>query len=115
MIAIRIHHNDVPLCVAGASDLAVLTAIVNAVGLLGENTVSPHEGDPEDPRYLSLSVGGLTSRGKVPDGHLRWLEQIPLAIGDSIMITVVETDEVDPPVSRMTKNGKNKRRRGNAE
>jgi hypothetical protein len=100
MIALQIHHNDVPLCVAGASDLFVLNAIVNAVGTLGTDSVSPHEGEEEDPD-LFLSVGGLTSRSKAPNEHLRWLEHTPLAIGDCIKITLLEIDEVDLPVNRI--------------
>jgi hypothetical protein len=100
MIALKIFHNDVPVCVAGASDLLVLNAIVNAVGLLGADSVSPHDGKKEDPD-LFLSVGGLTSRREAPNEHLRWLEHTPLAIGDSIKITVCEIDEVDTPATRI--------------
>ena len=98
MIALQIHHNDVPLCVAGASDLLVLNTIVNAVGVLGPDSVSPHEGEDEDPD-LFLSGGGLTSRNTAPNEHLRWLEHTPLAIGDCIKITLLEIDEADPPIS----------------
>lgn len=98
MIALQIHHNDVPLCVAGASDLLVLNTIVTAVGVLGADSVRTHEGEEKDPD-LFLSVGGLTSRGKAPNEHLRWLEHTPLAIGDCIKITLLEIDEADLPFS----------------
>jgi hypothetical protein len=102
MIALQISLNDVPLCVAGASDLAVLHAIVNAVGVLGSDTKSLGDGQTEDPD-LFLSVGGLTSRREGHDEHLRWVENTPLAVGDCIKVTVVEIDEVDPPVNRIQK------------
>jgi hypothetical protein len=102
MIALQISHNDVPLCMAGASDVAVLNAIVNAVGVLGSDTKSRHDGQTEEPD-LFLTVGGLTSRREGTNEHLRWLEHTPLAVGDFIKITILEIDEVDPPVSRIEK------------
>lgn len=99
MIAFRIHHNDVPLCVAGASDLVVLNAIVNALGVLGPDTVNRRKDNIQEAN-LFLSVGGLTSRHEAADEHLRWLEHTPLAIGDSITITLLECDETDAPAIR---------------
>lgn len=107
MIALQVSHNDVPLCVAGASDLAVLNTIVNAIGVLGSDTKSLHDGPTEEPD-LFLSVGGLTSRLEGTNEHLRWLEHTPLAVGDCIKITILEIDEVDPPVSRIEKKRENK-------
>jgi hypothetical protein len=103
MIALQISLNDVPLCVAGAADLAVLNAIVNAIGVLGPETKSLLDGQTEEPD-LFLSVGGLTSRHEGPNEHLRWVENTQLAVGDCIKITVMEVDAVDSPVSRMEKN-----------
>ena len=100
MIALEIHHNNVRLCVAGASDLGVLNAIVNAVGVLGTDSVSRREDDEGEPDFF-LSVGGLTSRKEVPNEHLRWLEHTELSIGDCIKITLLDSDEVDPPVNRI--------------
>jgi hypothetical protein len=99
MIAFRIHHNDVPLCVAGASDLVVLHAIVSAVGALGPDTVNRRGKNGGGPD-LFLSVGGLTSRKVEADEHLGWLEHTHLAIGDTVTITLVESDETAAPVKR---------------
>jgi hypothetical protein len=107
MIALQISLNDVPLCVAGAADLAVLNSIVNAVGVLGPGTKSLRAGQAEDPD-LFLTVGGLTSRHEGDDEHLRWVENTQLAVGDCIKITVMETDAVDLPVSRIEKRPENK-------
>lgn len=98
MIALRIHHNDVPLCVAGAPDLIVLNAIVNAVGKLGPDTTARHgRKDDDEPPDLFLSAGGLTARSGKADDHLRWVQHAPLAIGDRITITLLETDAADEP------------------
>ena len=100
MIALRISINDVPICVAGASDLCVLNAIVNAVGPLGPDTSSPHSSSDDTPD-LFLHVGGLTSRVNSTSEHLRWVEHAPLAIGDSIQITLCEVDEVGIPIQKL--------------
>lgn len=68
--------NNVPICVAGASDLGALNAIVNAVGPLGPDTSSPHSFSDETPD-LFLHVGGLTSRVNSTSEHLRWVEHAP--------------------------------------
>lgn len=98
MIALQIHHNDRALCVAGASDLGVLNAIVNAVGVLGPDSISKREG--ECVQDLFITVGGLTSRKEPPDEHIRWLEQTPLSVGDCIKITLLDSNEADGPVNR---------------
>jgi hypothetical protein len=99
MIAFRIHHNDVPLCVAGAPDLAVLNAIISALGALGPETVN-RRGKNGGAPDIYLSVGGLTSRRHEADEHLCWLEHTRLAVGDSITITLLESDETAAPVKR---------------
>ena len=100
MIALRISINDVPICVAGASNLGVLNAIVNAVGPLGPDTSSPHSSSDDTPD-LFFHVGGSTSRVNSPHEHLRWVEHAPLAIGDAIQITLCEVDEVDIPIQNL--------------
>ena len=107
MIALRISRNDVPICVAGASDLSVLNAIINAVGPLGADTSNPHHSADETPD-LFLHVGGLTSRVDSTNEHLRWIEHAPLAIGDSIQITLCEVDEADMPVTRIEQKRENR-------
>ena len=102
MIALKISINDVPICVAGASDLSVLNAIVNAVGPLGPDTSMPH-GSVDETAELFLHVGGLTSRVNSTNEHLRWVEHAPLAIGDSIQITLCEVDKVAVPIQNLPK------------
>jgi hypothetical protein len=82
------------LTVAGADDLAVLNAIVNAVGELGRSTIPlGKRGKPD----LWLSVGGLTSRPEgTEDEHLSWVRRKRLRVGDKITVEVVLTERPHP-------------------
>lgn len=93
MIALRVALNGKALCVAGADDLAVLNAIVNAVGNLGTKT-KRHKDEPLD---VYLHVGGLTARAEGPDAHVRWVEHHTLQTGDKVEVEILETSEVDFP------------------
>jgi len=94
MIALRVTVNGAHICVAGAEDLAVLNAIVNAVGTLGALTMKLR---PDEAPVVYLSVGGLTGRTNGEDEHLRWAEQLRLQPGDKVEVEVLETSEVEPP------------------
>jgi hypothetical protein len=61
MIGLTVYLNNKKLAVAGADDLCVLNAIVNAVGELGKSTTRVGKRRTLD---LWLSVGGLTRRPK---------------------------------------------------
>jgi hypothetical protein len=100
MVALKVSVNGEHLCTAGAEDLCVLNAIVNAVGALGRDTVREREDEDAD---LFLSVGGLTSRGDGADEHLRWTEHKILEAGDRIEILLVEVPEADDPVSKIAR------------
>jgi len=94
MIVLRVQVNDEPAINAGAEDLSVLNAIVNAVGPLGEKA-RPARSD-EAPS-LFLSVGGLTARqADVADEHLRWVTHRELALGDRITVQILDSKEADP-------------------
>lgn len=98
MIAFEVSLNGNRVCVAGAEDLAVLTAGVTAVGKLGEKTVRPGSAETAD---IFCNVGGMTGRpdsGK--DVFVNWLSTSPLQMGDVIQIKVVETDKADRAKSR---------------
>jgi hypothetical protein len=100
MIALKTTLNGHQICLAGAEDLCVLNAIVNAVGKLGD--LSHPRGDPDEPPDIFLSVGGLTGRANADDEHLRWTEHQALSVGDQILITVVEVTEAELPSSKMS-------------
>jgi len=95
MIAFEIHLNDRKLCRAGIGESGVLSAMVTwatrtmSGGARNEN--------------LSLNIGGLLN----PEGkHVAWMNQKPLAVGDKILVSIVEADSVDeyqerdPPMMR---------------
>jgi len=84
MIAFEIHLNDRKLCRAGIGESGVLSAMVTwatrtmSGGARNEN--------------LSLNIGGLLN----PEGkHVAWINQKPLAVGDKILVSIVEADSVD--------------------
>jgi len=90
MIAMAVYLNRKKLTVAGADDLCVLNAIVNAVGKLGKSTAQISKRRKAD---LWLSVGGLTRRSSgAEDEHLRWIGHKRLRIGDKITVRLVRTD-----------------------
>jgi hypothetical protein len=94
MIGLTVYLNRKKLTVAGADDLCVLNAIVNAVGELGKST-TPRIGRRRSVD-LWLSVGGLTRRPKgTEDEHLRWLGHQRLRVGDRITVQIVRTDQPD--------------------
>jgi hypothetical protein len=77
VIGFEVTLNGHRLCTAGAGDRGVLSAIVSSVAKRKE---------------LSLEVGGL-----VDDANLVWSVPETLAVGDVVMIRVVEIDHPDPP------------------
>jgi hypothetical protein len=100
MIALEVRKNGKRICVAGADDLAVLTASVTAVGKLGKKTVSARP--DETTSQIGYSVGGLTSRPNPDkDVHLRWKSVAPLKVGDILEVRILETEKVDRATSRL--------------
>jgi hypothetical protein len=79
MICFEVILNGRRLCTAGAGDDGVLTATVTSVG---------------KRRELELAIGGL-----VADAHLKWPSPSSLAVGDEIIVRVVETGQPDPPAT----------------
>lgn len=102
MIALEVFLNDEKVAVAGAEDLAVLSASVTAVGKLGakaRGTTSVRRG-----QHLSLEVGGLTGRLRgARDEHLRWgPERVnDLSVGDEVRVRIVRAKRADRPTTRV--------------
>jgi len=95
MIAFEIKINGQSLGIAGAEDLAVLTAIVTAVGKLGPQSHGAYQ--RENDHHTEIRVGGLTSRAEAgADEHLDWIQQT-LKLGDVITITLVDATSTDSP------------------
>ncbi len=98
MIGLTVYLNGKQLTVAGADDLSVLNAIVNAVGNLGKST-APF-GKRRRQADLWLSVGGLTRRRAGADNeHLRWIGHQRLRVGDRITVEIVRTERPDKHTS----------------
>ena len=71
MIALEVKLNGKRVCIAGADDLAVLSAHVAACGKLGRKTVPARPDETTGDLYYS--VGGLTARRDPNrDVHLKW-------------------------------------------
>ena len=84
MIGFEVTLNGKHLCTAAAGEKGVLTAGVTWV-------LRPAEGVKE-PSDLRLEVGGLAA-----DAHLRWPSPRRLAVGDEVLVRIVETSQADPP------------------
>ncbi len=96
MIILEVKYNGKIIARAGRSDLSVLNTIVDAVGVLGENSVGTKT--EKEGYYLHLQVGGLSaSSEKDPGNHLRWVSSKQISIGDEINIKILEDDNPDPP------------------
>jgi len=99
MITMEVSLNGKRVCIAGAEDLSVLSAVVSAVGKLGKLTLPTHPVDRGPDLYYS--VGGLSAR-KHPraDVHLNWTGIAPLSIGDVIVIRLRECRIADKAKKR---------------
>ena len=99
MIALEVKRNGKRVCIAGADDLAVLSAHVTAVGKLGKKTVPARPDDTTGE--IHYSVGGLTRRPDPrKDVHVEWKSIAPLRVGDVIQVKILETKNVDRATSR---------------
>jgi hypothetical protein len=109
MIGLAVYLNGKMLTVAGAEDLGVLNAIVNAVGQLGKSTAPIGKRTTPD---LWLSVGGLTRRSKgAQDEHLRWIRLKRLRVGDKVTVQVVRTEKPDRHVGATVAGSRQKAKR----
>lgn len=97
MIAFEVDLNGEALGTAGDADLSVLSAIVNAVGKLGAQSLGARH--VENDFQLELTVGGLTSRVDSSKNEFSdWIKR-PLSIGDAVTIRVVDTDISKSPAA----------------
>jgi hypothetical protein len=98
MRAFKVEVNGKRVCVAGVGANGVLSAITNSVN------------HPKGSSSLGLSVGGLFSETQE---HVTWA-RIGLAVGDKIMLKVIETESVDEPSERRLPDPKGDERRQKA-
>jgi hypothetical protein len=91
MLAFRVEIEGHSPLIAGVEDWSVLALHVNAIR--GEE----HHREGDD---LSFSVGGLTTKNAEGiSHHFRWA-RVPLAIGSTVKVTLVETDSPDAVANR---------------
>ena len=99
MIAFEVRVNGKRICIAGAEDLAVLTAHVTASGKLGAKTMPARSDDTKGEVFYS--VGGLTARPDPNnDVQVRWKSISPLRVGDVVQVKVLEVKKADRARSR---------------
>jgi hypothetical protein len=93
MIAFEVLLNGSKACLAGVDGLGVLTTILSSV----HRAPNPDAGEDASvpTKELTLEVGGLRSAEGV---DVCWLKR-PLAVGDTIIITIKETQFVDQPTA----------------
>ena len=91
MIAFKVRLNGETLCVVGQPDASVLSTIVSAKTGRQDRGIDDH---------VHFHMGGLSQ--KAANGyseHFRY-ETPDLAIGDTIEIEILDTDEIDAPKKR---------------
>ena len=99
MICFEVFVNGQRKCVAGVAERGVLTTILSWVK---RDRHEADEGDwtEGDVEEMRLSVGGLTRHGE-DSLHLEWLKE-RLAIGDEIVVKLVDRPACDTPISGRT-------------
>ena len=96
MIVLEVSVNGEEICRAGAPDLSVLSAIVLAVGKLGD--LSRGAVGRESTIDLEIRVGGLTAKTKGLDEHLDWAQR-DLQAGNIVTIRLLDRTDPQPPTS----------------
>src|SRR2546425_11386444 len=92
VLAIEVEVNGKRLLVAGAEDLALLSAQI-AAGVGSENTVGVDTS-------VHLSVMGLTSsQSSSRMANLTWINGLSLQLGDSITFRILQVEKADPPAN----------------
>ena len=97
MIAVSVSVNGEPACVAGATDMGVIYAIIGASGKLGPQSV----GTERFPGTVDvdLRLSGLTRpRDSKAAANLSWLKR-KLHVGDQVVIRIVEATDADAPAT----------------
>jgi hypothetical protein len=92
MLALRVSVNGAKPVTAGFSGPHVLSAIVASV-LRDPGKTAP-TGEPLPERELGLTLGGLDTTVRE---HVDWAN-VQLAVGDKVVVEVIELGSVDPPL-----------------
>lgn len=92
VLAIEVEVNGKRLVVAGAEDLALLSAQI-AAGVGSDNATIQVDTD------FHLTVMALTSPRSARMANLTWCNGLPLQVGDSITFRIVQVEQPDPPTT----------------
>lgn len=90
-LAIEVEVNGKRIAVAGAGDLALLSASIGA-GVGPEKRTLQADIDP-----FHLTVMGLTSGLTARIENLTWINCLPLRVGDLVTFRIVQAEQPDPP------------------
>jgi hypothetical protein len=94
-LVLEVRVNGERFTVAGEESLCVLSAHVTACGKLGAESHGVRH-STDNPADISLSVSGLTNRGKRErDEHMNWGPRLVLRLGDEVRITVRNDDDYE--------------------
>jgi hypothetical protein len=103
LIVLEVLLNGKRFARAGTEDMGVLSTHVTGVGKLGRQSRGT-KGAPKE-YDLDLHVGGLTSRTRRPDEHLRWGPRKTLKIGDEVTVRILAATSADLPSRRSPREG----------
>lgn len=99
MIGFEVYINGKKVALAGATNLSVLSAVINAMGRLGCKTTFPGSGYD-----VFLNLGGMVD-SKPRAKQLEWIDLEPLKVGDLVRIKILEVNVCDLPLEVDSESG----------
>jgi predicted RNA-binding protein with RPS1 domain len=97
MIGFEIWLNGEHICTAGIEQFGCVSAITTWAKRIDFTSDKLTEGEHEEE--LDLNVAGLTYDCEGNHVYLKWINRT-LEVGDEINIKIVQTSEVDKPISQ---------------
>ena len=95
MIVFEVLVNGRRVARAGTDDMGVLSTHVTGVGKLGPRSTGTV--GVRRTYHLDLHIGGLTSRARRADEHLRWGSRKNLKVGDEVTVRILKGATADAP------------------
>lgn len=96
MITLEVSLNGEFVTLAGRDDLCVLNTIVDAVGVLGDESAGTKT--RKEDYDLHFSVGGLSAASdEDPGEHVCWVQSKKLSVGDIVSVRILDSDNADKP------------------
>jgi hypothetical protein len=96
MIGFEIKINGNKICVAGGSDMGIVTAILTWVKRQGNGERQEQETKKELDELI-IQVGGIRYPDDKSQQDVNWINQQFFSVGDEISIDIVDTSEFDEP------------------